>query len=73
MNSNTFSLTKNNIFSKSVFEIELVGGDQVVAAIGRGGLHELETRYVLLASIATSAFNEVYSPRFWLGKSLLAI
>lgn len=53
---------ENNILSRSDFESELVGGTQVTAAVGRGGPHELETRHVLLALIATSTFNEAHSP-----------
>lgn len=36
------------------------------------GLHELGPRPVLLASLASSAFNEADSPSTWLGKSVLA-
>lgn len=65
-------LTKNNILSRSDFETELVGGNQVAAAVGRGGPHEPGTSHVLLATVATSTCSEADSPSPWLGKSFLA-
>ena len=49
-----------------------MGDNQVTAAVGGGGPHKLETRLVLLALIATSTFNEAYSPSTQLGRSFLA-